>query len=67
MIKVTRLDGRPLVVNADLVLFVEPTPDTVITLSNREKVVVKESIDEVMKSVVKYQQEVRCGGRSTQQ
>jgi flagellar protein FlbD len=60
MIKVTRLNGREFVVNADLIQFMEETPDTVITLVNHEKVVVKESADELIRRVMEYQRGVRC-------
>ena len=43
MIKVTRLNGKEFVVNADLIQYLEETPDTIITLVNHEKVVVKDS------------------------
>lgn len=59
MIKVTRLNGKEFVVNAELIQYVEATPDTVITLVNHEKLVVKESIDEVVKRVVDYGRSLR--------
>jgi flagellar protein FlbD len=51
MIKVTRLNGKEFVINSDLIEFVEETPDTVITLTNGIKVVVKESVDEIIDKV----------------
>lgn len=59
MIKVTRLNGKGFVVNAELIQFVEETPDTVITLMNHEKIVVKEPIDEVIHRVVEYSRSIR--------
>lgn len=59
MVKVTRLNGKVFVLNADLIQFLEETPDTVITLVNHEKVVVKEPVDEVIRRVVEYQRGVR--------
>ena len=59
MIKATRLNGKEFVLNAELILFVESTPDTVVTLSDREKVVVKEPVDEVVRRVVEYQRSLR--------
>lgn len=55
----TRLNGKEFVVNAELIQYVEATPDTVITLVNHEKLVVKESIDEVVKRVVEYGRALR--------
>lgn len=62
MIKVTRLNGKEFVVNADLIQYVEETPDTIITLVNHEKVVVKEKVNEVIRRVVEYNRGVRLGG-----
>lgn len=54
MIKVTRLDNRELVVNADLVEFVEATPETIISTTTGKKVVVRESVDEIIKRALEY-------------
>jgi flagellar protein FlbD len=59
MIKVTRLNGKEFIVNAELIQYLEETPDTVITLVNHEKLVVKESADEVVKRVVEYSRSIR--------
>ncbi|MCC6465568.1 MAG: flagellar FlbD family protein [Planctomycetes bacterium] len=59
MIRVTRLNGAPLVVNADLIELVEPTPDTVIVLTTRNRVMVKESVDEVVQRVIAFQRSLR--------
>lgn len=59
MIKVTRLNGKEFVVNAEQIQFLESTPDTVITLVNKEKVVVKEAVEDVIKRVVDYNRAIR--------
>jgi flagellar protein FlbD len=59
MVRVTRLDGRELVVNADLIRFVEATPDTIISLTTGEKVVVQEDVDEVIRRVIQYGRALR--------
>ncbi|MHC4605415.1 MAG: flagellar FlbD family protein [Planctomycetota bacterium] len=59
MIKVTRLNGKEFVVNAELIQFLEETPDTVITLINHEKIVVKEPVDDVIRRVVEYSRNIR--------
>ena len=59
MIKATRLNGKEFVVNAELVQFLEETPDTVITLQNHEKVVVREPVDELIRRVIEYQRSIR--------
>ena len=59
MIKVTRLNGKEFVVNAELVQFLEETPDTVITLQNHEKVVVREPVDELIRRVIEYRRSIQ--------
>ena len=56
MIKLTRLDGEPFILNADLIRYVEARPDTFITLTTGERVVVTETMDEVLERAVRYQQ-----------
>lgn len=62
MIPVTRLDGGSLVVNADLILTIESTPDTALALTNGDKLFVRESPDEVITRVLAYRQQVVHGG-----
>ncbi len=54
MIHLTRLNNRPLVVNADLIKFIENAPDTVITLLTGEKIVVRESLEQVLDLVHEF-------------
>lgn len=54
MIKVTRINDTELVINADLIEFVEATPDTIISLTTGKKVMVKESTDEIIKRVAEF-------------
>lgn len=54
MIRVTRLDGSELTVNCDLLETVEHTPDTVVSLLNNRKLVVRESVEEIVDRVVEY-------------
>jgi len=61
MIQLTRLNNNPLTVNSDLIKFVEQAPDTVITLVNGEKLVVRESAPEVLERVVAFRRSVLQG------
>ena len=55
MIKLTRLDGRKFIVNAELIEIFEATPETVITLTiDKKRMVVRESIEEVWQKVIEY-------------
>ena len=59
MIKTMRLNGKELVINAELIQFIERTPDTMITLTSREKVMVKDSVDKIISKVIDYQRLIR--------
>lgn len=59
MIRLTRLNGKEFVVNAEMIQFVETTPDTVITLLSNEKIVVREGVDVVVERVIVYGRQVR--------
>jgi flagellar protein FlbD len=61
MIQLTRLNNHPLVVNSDLIKFVEQAPDTLITLVSGEKIVVRESAEEVLGRVVEFRRSVLQG------
>lgn len=54
MIKLTHLDGEAFVLNADLIKYVESRPDTFITLTSGDRVVVKEQSDEVLHLALEY-------------
>jgi flagellar protein FlbD len=56
MIKLTHIGGEPFILNADLIQYVEARPDTFITLSNGQRLVVSETMDEVLRRAVLYQQ-----------
>jgi flagellar protein FlbD len=58
VIQLTRLNNSILVVNSDLIKFVEQSPDTVITLLNGEKILVRESAEDVMTRVVRFRKRV---------
>jgi len=58
MILLTRLDGRAFYLNCDLIDFLEYTPDTVITLRNDRKIIVKEKVEEVYQKIIEYKQKI---------
>jgi flagellar protein FlbD len=59
VIAVTRLNGKPFVINADLIRSVEENPDTTITLINGDRVIVTESMHEVVKKTIEYGRHLR--------
>ena len=58
MIRVHKLDGRELLLNAELVESIEARPDSIITLSTNKKIVVRESLDELEELIVDYRKKV---------
>jgi flagellar protein FlbD len=63
MIHLSRLNGKPFVVNAELIKFVEATPDTVISLTTGEKILVGEDVDTVVKRAIEYGRSLRAFAR----
>jgi flagellar protein FlbD len=57
MIPLTRLNHTPLVINPDLIVFMEETPDTIITLSNGDKITVEEKVPEIIHRIINFR---RC-------
>jgi flagellar protein FlbD len=58
MIQVTRLDHSTLIVNPDLIIFMEETPDTIITLSNGDKIMVQERVSEIIRRVIQFRRSI---------
>ncbi len=61
MIRLTRLNNQALTVNSDLIKFVEQSPDTLITLVTGEKIVVRESAEEVLARLIEFRRSVLQG------
>ena len=59
MITVTRLNGKPIVVNAELIRSVEENPDSTITLINGDHIIVKEPMAEIVARAVDYGRNLR--------
>jgi flagellar protein FlbD len=58
MIYVTRLNHTSVVLNADLIEYVETTPDTVISLTTGQKLMVRETAEEIVARVVDYRRSI---------
>ena len=56
MIRITRLNHTPLILNSDLIEHIEMTPDTVIALTSGQKYMVLETSEEIVERVVNYRQ-----------
>ena len=60
MIQLTRLNGIPIVLNSDLIKTAEASPDTMLTLINGEKLIVREPCEEVTERVLTYRARLLC-------
>ncbi len=59
MITTTRLNGKPLVVNAELIRTIEENPDTTITLINGDRIIVRESMQDIVSRTIEYGRHLR--------
>ena len=59
MIALTRLNGQQFVLNAEKIRYIEATPDTVVCCDTGEKMMVKETLSEVMRKAIEYARVVR--------
>jgi len=59
MIQLTRLNGQQFVVNADKIRYIESTPDTIVCCESGEKMMVRETIQEVMRRAIEYARVIR--------
>lgn len=67
MIRITRLNGNEMMVNAEMIEFVEASPDTIISLMSGKKIMVGEDVDTVVERVIAYRRQCQTtlvsGGR----
>ena len=58
MIALTRLNGHPVMVNSDLIESLEETPDTVVTLTSGNKLIVRDSMTDVQRKIVAFKRSI---------
>lgn len=58
MIALRRLNNQPIIVNCDLIESIESTPDTVITLTSGNKLIVRDSLEEIRHRVIEFKREI---------
>lgn len=61
MIRLTRLNNQELAVNSDLIKFIEKSPDTVLTLTTGEKIIVRENTEQVIERIIAFRRSVLSG------
>ncbi len=63
MIALQRINGQEFILNVDLIETIESTPDTVLTLINGKKLMVQNSLEEIVRKTIKYKQLCNQGPR----
>ncbi len=58
MIQLTRLDNPKLVINVEKIQTLPETPDTVITFTNHDRIMVREPMDEISNRIMEYQRSI---------
>jgi flagellar protein FlbD len=58
VIPLRRLNNQPIIVNCDLIESIESTPDSVVTLVSGNKLIVRDSLEEIRKKVVDFKREI---------
>lgn len=56
MIKLTRLDGEEFILNAEMIRCIEKRPDTFVTMVSNERIIVRETLEQVVERAIEYQQ-----------
>ena len=54
MITITKLNDKSIVINSDLIEYIESNPDTTISMTTGRKFIAKESVDEMLEKIVEY-------------
>ena len=58
MIPLRRLNSKPLMINAELIESIESTPDTVVTLTSGNKLVVLDTLEEIQAKIIEYKRRI---------
>jgi flagellar protein FlbD len=63
MVELTKLSGEKIVINCELVEYIDANPDTTINLTTNNIFIVKESVDEVIEKIVAFKKEIFSSGK----
>jgi flagellar protein FlbD len=64
MLRLTRLNNHPVAINPDHIAWADATPDTTLFLIGGEKIIVRESIDQLIDLLIQYRRAIRIGDTS---
>ncbi len=62
MIKITKLNGKEMIINSDLIETIEETPDTTVTMTTGKKIIVLEPVDDIIQRVKDFRREITFSG-----
>jgi flagellar protein FlbD len=65
MIKLHKLSGGEVIINAELIESLEPGPETVVSLATGNRFIVRESADQVTQKVLEYRRAINFSGKDT--
>lgn len=63
MIRLTKMDGEEIIINAEAIEFIEEAPHTIITVTSDKKVIVEESADEIIEKTIEYKSKIIIAAR----
>ncbi len=58
MVMITKLNGKNIVINCELIETIESLPDTTITMTNGRKFIATQTVDEVIEEIIKYKNKI---------
>lgn len=58
MVSITKLNNQDIVINSDLIEYIEATPDTTITMTNGHKIIARESVQDIINKIIDYKREI---------
>ena len=64
MIPLRRLNNQPIIVNCDLIESIESTPDTVVTLTSGNKLIVRDSLEDIRRRVIEFKREIHGSAKT---
>lgn len=59
MVKVQKLNGTDLIINAELIETIESTPDTIVTLQTGKKLILKTKADDLVENIIEYKKMIQ--------
>lgn len=62
MIEVSKINGKPVLVNPDLIRFIEASPDTVLIFTDGERLMVQDKPDGILQKIIRYRQACQTPG-----